>query len=346
VKDDFCTHDLKCNASAGVPTDIAAVTAIVNEYKDHPAVLMWYTNDELGPTWLPQLEGHQQLIQALDYNHPTWSVLYEAAEINMYGFPRDYTETCSILVRCFLFSLPHPLNSSELWHPSLRRYIDTCDTIGTDPYPVPDHNVSMVRDWANDTRRLLGGTKAIFEVIQAHNNKNYGHATGRTPTFNETRSMVWQAIAEGANGIFYYSYFDIERNPDVPFETQWGRLSTVSKEVSSFAPCLLSDDGPAPPVDNGAAWLVTRERWCDPSTVEMSTAHANASAAYVVFAVSDGSGGGDTAFTLPPHMGTIATISVVNESPARSIKPAVGGGGWSDTIDTLAVRVYSVTLTR
>ena len=57
--------------------------------------------------------------------------------------------------------------------------------------------------------------------------------------------MAWQAVCRGANGIVYYSYFDIKRNDDVPFETQWGILSAVAAELDSYAPVLLSDEGPA-----------------------------------------------------------------------------------------------------
>jgi hypothetical protein len=57
--------------------------------------------------------------------------------------------------------------------------------------------------------------------------------------------MVWQAIANGANGIVFYSYFDIQRNADVPFDVQWGRLLDVATEVKLFAPIVLSDEGGA-----------------------------------------------------------------------------------------------------
>ena len=29
--------------------------------------------------------------------------------------------------------------------------------------------------------------------------------------------MAWQAITRGANGIFFHLFYDIQRNPDVPF---------------------------------------------------------------------------------------------------------------------------------
>ena len=58
--------------------------------------------------------------------------------------------------------------------------------------------------------------------------------------------MAWQAVAAGANGLFFYSYFDIQRNPDVPFETKWAELDALAGELLRFAPLLLSDGGAAP----------------------------------------------------------------------------------------------------
>lgn len=201
---------------------------------------------------------------------------------------------------------------------------------------------------------LRGLTSSLgpTQVIQAHNPANYGHS-GRTPTLNETRSMVWQAIAVGANGIFFYSYFDIQRNPDVPFETQWSHLSQVSTQVTAFAPCLLSDLGAAPATEFRAAggepaWLVTRERWCTESELsgvgDGAVLLPNGEKAVVVFAVSDGSGGGEVAFGLPARLGTVGSVTVVSETPARSIVPTGGGAGWTDSIDPLAIAVYVVRL--
>lgn len=323
VKDDYCGHDLKCdnttNASS-VPTDIAKVTEIVSTFKTHPATLVWYTNDELGPTWVPTLDTHNNLIKRLDYDHPTWAVLYEAPEINA--------------------------------------YVDTCDAIGTDPYPIPDHNVSEVRDWANDMERLLMHTKAVFEVIQAHNMKNYGHDDGRTPTLQETRSMVWQAINEGANGIVFYSYFDIQRNPDVSFVNEWERLTSVAQEVADFAPCLLSDAGAAPHVRGGAPWLVTRERWC-PQNVLLPRWHTDdnegnaqhtlfeaSSLLYVVFAVSDGTNGGNVSLRLPSGVGSAISVTDISVTPPRTLQLTHGNTEWTDTIAMLDMRAYAIVMQR
>ena len=60
--------------------------------------------------------------------------------------------------------------------------------------------------------------------------------------------MAWQAITRGANGIFFYSFMDIQRNPDVPFTAQWNILTAIATEIERYAKVLLSDAGEAPAV--------------------------------------------------------------------------------------------------
>ena len=95
IKDDFCGHVLRCNSSA---VEEAIVKAKLTAYRNHSALLLWYTNDELGLDYLPQLEAHQRWAEELDDNHPTWSVIYQVE--------------------------------------NTRGYLRTADIQGSDPYPV------------------------------------------------------------------------------------------------------------------------------------------------------------------------------------------------------------------
>ena len=65
-----------------------------------------------------------------------------------------------------------------------------------------------------------------------------------TPSVAQERSMAWQAICAGSNGIFFFAFWDTLRDPDVPFATEWLRLSAIAAEIDRFAPVLLSDAGP------------------------------------------------------------------------------------------------------
>ena len=92
-----------------------------------------------------------------------------------------------------------------------------------------------------------------------------------TPNRTELRSMAWQvcsrpdihkrilcialsvchtcvytqAIAGGANGVFFFNYDDMFRNPDVGFEIGWASLKAVAAQIARFAPALLSVSAPS-----------------------------------------------------------------------------------------------------
>ena len=89
--------------------------------------------------------------------------------------------------------------------------------VGTDRYPIePDpfprvtndnpipryaaSGVGRVVDMANE---LMDSARPLWQVIQAHNLRFfYPYCHGcRTPTLQEQRSMAWQSIVRGANGI-------------------------------------------------------------------------------------------------------------------------------------------------
>lgn len=195
------------------------VQARVEAFRDHPALLAWYLNDELPLTMLDRLTAHQEWLEELDPGHPTWVVLYQVGEV--------------------------------------RRYMPTFDAIGTDPYPIPGHP-SRAAEWTRLTREAVFRARPVWMVPQIFNWNSYGSdRAGRTPTFEEMRSMAWQCICEGANGLVFYSFFDIRRDPATPFEVQWDRVKRMAAEIAQWIPALLSVDETAPVEGRGAHvhWL-------------------------------------------------------------------------------------------
>lgn len=226
----------------------------VREFRDHPALLAWYLNDELPPRFLPQLEAHQRWVVEEDPNHPTWVVLYQFREV--------------------------------------ADYLKTFDVIGTDPYPIGRGPASMAAQWTAETFRQVEHARPIWQVPQLHNWANYAKSDaekkrGRTPTFAEVRSMAWQCICEGATGLVFYSWYDVKRNPDVPFDVQWKGLKRLAAEIDQMAPILLSIDPPPAIRVEGQqpGWL----HWL---------CRKSAGKVYLV-AVNDGDGEGSVQFRLP-----------------------------------------------
>lgn len=179
----------------------------VNVVKEHPALLAWYLADELGPEMIPVMENHYDIIKSLDENHPVWIVL----------------------------------NRTE----NLLDYFNTFDVFGSDPYPVGrEKTVSLAGKWTIDTRKSLLNSRALWMVPQVHNLRIYNQdfSLGGTPTYDQMRSMAWQTITEGAMGIVFYSFFDLRRNPEEPFNIKWNEVKMIAEEINSFVPVLLSID--------------------------------------------------------------------------------------------------------
>ncbi len=248
----------------------------------------------------------------------------------------------------------------------------TFDVIGTDPYPInAPYNASSTNGQAAKVGQevdvsLTGidSARPLWEVIQAHNLRDYNKGcTGcRTPSAKEERSMAWQAICRGANGIVYYSFFDIKRNDDVSFATEWGILSEVAAEIDKFAPMLLSDEGAAPKPtlaqakdrhlytkqgdtgdggDGSPRWLAARARWVASAAVGPLQGGDD----YYLFVANDGNGGGRVTFTIDRSVGAITAegVQVVSVSPPRKIDFDDSGMSFSDTVDPLDVVVYKIS---
>jgi hypothetical protein len=267
----------------------------VREMRDHPALLAWYLNDELSQTFIPQLEAHQRWVAEEDAGHPTWAVLYQYREVAAYR--------------------------------------NTFDVIGTDPYPIGRKPASEAAVWTAETLRQVDGVRPLWQVPQLHNWANYEKNPAHpeklhTPSFDEVRSMAWQCIAEGATGLVFYSWGDVKRNPDVPFDVQWAGLKRIAAEIDSLAAVLLSVE-PAPRItahdDTAAqpAWLHSLVR--------------RHQGKLYLFAVNDGDGQGRITWTL--------------STPVKSVrvhgKPqAIGSSGstFADALKPLAVTVYEIEM--
>ncbi len=180
----------------------AVIKGLVQTFRAHPALLGWYLNDELPRRFLPKLRENYQWTKQLDPDHPTWIVLYQIGE--------------------------------------LEHYLDTCDAIGTDPYPVPSRPLTMVGDWTRRTVAAVEGRRSVWMVPQLHAKKHYSkNPKDRAPTYDEIRNMTYQCLINGAKGLVYYSLFDLRKDgPD--FDRRWQEVKSVAAEVARLAPLILS----------------------------------------------------------------------------------------------------------
>ena len=128
IKDDYFGTQWCPNTITSPAEEERVVRGTLREFREHPALLAWYINDELPLSLLPQLEAHQRWVEQEDPNHPSWAVLYQVGEVAQYS--------------------------------------KTFDVIGADPYPIPDQPASLAADWTRTVRTQLGGARAMWMVPQ------------------------------------------------------------------------------------------------------------------------------------------------------------------------------------
>lgn len=223
----YCMNDVYPTATylsgkkwEGVEGNDAIAKAIVTAYRDHPAILAWYLNDELPRELLPQLKDYYQRVKQADPQHPSFIVLCNR---------RDF-----------------------------RIFPSTTDILGVDPYPIPHEPVTRVSGFMDTANAAVRGSEPVWLVPQAfawyqYNSKNpdRGHQPtpdelekGRAPTYEEERCMTYLGLTHGAKGLIYYCYYDLRVLPQ--YREMWAGMKKIGAEVKTLSPVLLSPDDPSP----------------------------------------------------------------------------------------------------
>jgi hypothetical protein len=199
-------------------TASAYVQGIVHAFRSHPALLAWYVNDESTIERFDALRTRQELLERLDPDHPTWTVLYQ--------------------------------------YDMMRAMAPTFDVLGVDIYPVTTEPLSSVTVGARKTSAAMLGLRPMWHVPQSFDWGLFkydkpGAPPYRMPTIDEMRSMAWQFIAAGANGLIFYGFSTIQvpkRKDGTPFsfDRAWADTCAVAEEVRQYIPVLLSaEDAPS-----------------------------------------------------------------------------------------------------
>ncbi len=196
----------------------------IGKVKDHPALLGWYVNDEAPTMEIPERTHLHSLFRRLDPDHPTWAVL-----------DRTY---------------------------DLREFTPTYDVLGVDPYPVAKKPLSHIAEFMMETRRAVFCDRPMWNVPQAFNwgwFRKKDRAVERFPTEREMKSMNWQHIALGANGLIAYAFHPYYRYLSSPedFDRHWSVVCGAAREVKKMIPVMLSAEK-APEIGGAPKTMPTR----------------------------------------------------------------------------------------
>lgn len=200
----------------------AAFEKLISDLKTHRSIIAWYINDEIPLTRLPELIYRRDLLEKLDPQRPTLTVLCQSNEI--------------------------------------RYYLPSLDIVGTDPYPIPRKPAFVAAEWTRQTREGVMNRHAVWQVPQlfnwaAHRNDPKIKKAYRAPHYDEIRGMSWMCIANGANGLLYYSWHSLLRMDKTieeggqalvrePFEDRWKDVAKMSAEIKNWIPVLLMKPAP------------------------------------------------------------------------------------------------------
>lgn len=214
--------------------ELEDVTRVVNRLRRHPALLAWYECDEFPLHHIGLLKERRALLERLDPDHPAFGVFN----------------------RCDL----------------IRGYLPGIDVLGSDPYPIGGgHPLSYAADATCATKSGSLGVRALWQVVQSF---DWGGAKPSlaekratpVPTKAQMRAMTWQCVAGGANGLFYYSFFDFwKMDWKTPFAERWRDMCEVVAEVKRHEDVLLANPGKPIAVEGGdvlsRTWQTNEGLW-------------------------------------------------------------------------------------
>ena len=206
--------------------EIAFVKEAVNRLKVHPATLAWYLHDEVPITFLPRLNERQKMVHDLDPDHPTWGVTDQ----------------------------PHIMELE----------LDSFDIAGNDCYPIYNEkkkNMTTSWRWPRLSASQTRGTRAIWQVPQAFTWANYRKlaeekGTCRLPTFDEMRTMAYQQLAGGSDGLIFYSFHDVNktrRDEPKKWPGYWADVKRLAAELRKYENVWLGEPSDAVEVVAGGS---------------------------------------------------------------------------------------------
>ena len=185
----------------------------------HPALVMWYLNDEAPVSMVPNTTVAHEFLHEID--------------------PERATITC----------LCHP-NTVRDFLPSYDVMAHDCYPIGNDKGPRSD--LERVTRQMRVIEENMASMRPLWFIPQTfdwrwHYPKERWPKCNlqylRMPTREEMANMTWQGVACGANGIVSYSYSSIrKKTKGEEFEKAWGDTCAVAFEVKSMEDVLLADD--------------------------------------------------------------------------------------------------------
>ena len=285
-----------------IPEGIGAGSPAMLRFKNHPAILAWNSGDEPdGSGTPPEAVGASiDAVRDTDFDHPL------------------YTTLC----------VPS----------TLAKYAPVVDVFSSDPYPIAggSQNAIQVAKQTAQARDLVHQQRPLWIVPQC-----FGYADGpwQIPTPAQERSMSYQALIEGANGLIWYVYDDVKfklmGHPELV-----AMMKQLTTEIKALTPFLLDPAFAAQRFQAGPEGCVRASVIKDGNTLLIMAAHTNdkdlGPQELTVPGLPAGAKAEVMFENLPPGAG--------GELNSRNRTVETAGGKITDNFGPYAVHVYRVKL--
>ncbi|MBI5385251.1 MAG: hypothetical protein HZA90_11270 [Verrucomicrobia bacterium] len=320
--DAAAAHGLKVltppDTAAGPEFDPARAQEAIRRFDRHPALWAWYLIDEPDFNQVPpeQVRQAQRFVKSLRPSKPTALVLFQGAQS--------------------------------------RYYANLADITMIDRYPVPWLPLANFGQHVQMTRLALPARKPLVAVIQAFDWSSCpellpGEANFRPPAFEEMRCMTYEALARGANGLFYFAYdsgaWKIREHPET-----WAALKRVVAEINDRRPLFQAEPRWWPKLhrfaDSKRRFNAALESSVTSCLLRVRRGNGVVPAGDYVLAVNNTDQTHTYSFTLPPTPGVVGKAVSTSQAVSRigvlgeDREVPVQGGWVTDDFGPYAVRVF------
>jgi hypothetical protein len=205
--------------------DEERIRRIVNQFRGDSALLFWETEDEPAYIWknpAPRVSADQiihthDFVKSLDPAHPLY---LNHAPTNLESTLRQYNPGAEIIAADVYPVIPHGIREEyALWPDG--QHGDLLNT-----------TISQLGPYTGKMRRVAGPSRAVFMVLQAFawedlRQKDRDPRMVLYPDGAQLRSMAYQSIIHGANGLLFWG---LASTP--PAAPVWNDLRAVAGELA------------------------------------------------------------------------------------------------------------------
>jgi len=208
--------------------DESRIRGIVEQFRHDPALLFWETEDEPAFVWKsrkPRVSPEQiiathDFVRSIDPVHPLY---LNHAPVNLKSTLRKYNAGAEIIATDIYPVIPHGIRDMYALWPTGRQG------------DLLNATISQVGEYTDKMRRVAGPARAVFMVLQAFawedlREKDRDPSMVLYPDRAQLKSMAYQAIIHGADGLLYWGLASVP-----PTASLWNDLRAVLSELAQMA---------------------------------------------------------------------------------------------------------------